>query len=415
MFAYVYIDFADESDTLIFKNMIHDSFTNTWDVPELIRKVRASGKRILAACCLGIVVSVIIISGTPKEYTASTLVAPESYRRGSSSGLSALAGMADIDLSSSSASERDAIFPSLYPSVVKSTPFLIRLFDIEVRRRQDSTPMPLSQYLKEHQERPWWSAVTSAPSRLLGIALSLFKEKPEEDGVKKKQGIDPFRLTRAEAGMAGAIASRIKIEVDKKKRTLTIFVTMQDPLVAAAVTDTVQAHLKEYITDYRTAKARRNLEYAEKLRQEAQAQYYEAQEKYTRYADANRGLVRLVSRAELVRLRNEMNLASDVYNRTEQQVQAATMKVEKVRPVYAVIQPVQVPLAPSKPGKMMILVVCVFLSGAGSIGWVLFGKDFLRNLKKRWKTTDGEKSTPQVEPKTTKTNVTQQIRMKADD
>lgn len=319
--------------------------------------------------------------------------------------------MADIDVSTSSTTERDAIFPSLYPAIINSTPFLIRLFDMEVRKQKDKISMPLSQYLKEHQRRPWWSAITSAPSKLLGLTLSLFRNTSDADNESdiKKGNIDIFHLTRAEASMAGAIASRINIEVDKKKRTITISATMQDPLVAATVADTVQAHLKEYITDYRTAKARRNLEYAEKLRQEAQAQYYEAQEKYTRYADANRGLVRLVSRAELVRLRNEMNLASDVYNRTEQQVQAAAMKVEKVRPVYAVIQPVQVPLAPSKPGKMMILVVCVFLSGAGSIGWVLFGKDFLRNLKKRWTTTGGEKSTPQVEPKTTKTNVTQQI------
>ena len=44
---------------------------------------------------------------------------------------------------------------------------------------------------------------------------------------------------------------------------------MQDPQVAATVADTVQARLKEYITEYRTSKARRLLEYAEKLRKEA--------------------------------------------------------------------------------------------------------------------------------------------------
>ena len=37
--------------------------------------------------------------------------------------------------------------------------------------------MPLAQYLKEHQKAPWWSSITSAPSRLLGWCLSLFKKK----------------------------------------------------------------------------------------------------------------------------------------------------------------------------------------------------------------------------------------------
>ena len=339
---------------------------------ELAQKVWISRKPILMACVIGAVFGLIVSSGIPKEYTASTLIVPES--RKSSSGISGLTNMVDIDVSSSSSTERDAIFPSLYPAIVNSTPFLVRLFDIKVREQSGSTVIALSRYLKERQKRPWWSTITSAPFRLIGWTISLFSEKEE---------VDPFRLTREEAGIAGTIASRINIEVDKKKRTITIFVTMQDPLVAAVVADTVRAHLKEYVTEYRTAKARKILEYAENLRQEAQVEYYKTQEKYTRYADANQGLVKSTSLAELARLKNEMNLAQVMYNQTEQQVQAAIAKVEKVRPVYAVIQPVQVPLAPSKPRKMIIIVGCILVSCAGSIGWVLFAKDFLRDIKRK--------------------------------
>ena len=163
---------------------------------------------------------------------------------------------------------------------------------------------------------------------------------------------------------------------------------MQDPLVAATVADIVRVYLKEYITEYRTGKARKFLKYTEELRKEAQEEYYSAQEKYTRYADVNRGLVKLTSRAELVRLRNEMKLAQTTYNQTKQLVQAAMARVEKIRPVYAVIQPVVVPLKPSKPRKMTILVMYVFLSGAGSLVWVLFAKGFLKDLKKR-RVSDG--------------------------
>ena len=361
--------------------MIQYSQEETRSTLELLRKVWASRKLILKVCGIGAIVGIVVILGTPKEYTASTLIAPESIRRGSSSGMSMLADVADIDMSSSSTTERDAIYPSLYPAIVNSTPFLIRLFDIKVRGQKDSIAITLSQYLRERQRKPWWSVITSAPFRLAGQVISLFGSQSDEDGerVKAKSGINPFRLTRKEAGMAGAIASRINISVDKKKRTITIFVTMQDPLVAAAVADTVRSHLKEYVTEYRTAKTRKTLEYAEKLRQEAQAAYYEAQEKYSRYADANQGLVRLASRAELARLRNEMDLALVIYNQTEQQVQAAKTKLEKVRPVYAVIQPVTVPLRASKPRKMMILAGCILLSGAGSVTWILFRRGFERS------------------------------------
>lgn len=364
------------------------------DLLKLVRKIWNSRNLILKVCGIGTLIGLIINFGTPKEYTASTLVAPEGYRRSSSSGIGALAGMADIDISSSSTTERDAIYPSLYPSIANSTPFLIRLFNIKVCEQKDSIVMPLSQYLKERQKVPWWNSITSLPAKLIGRTISLFKDTSDENREKTKTKIDPFWLTREEAGMARAIASRINIEVDKKKKTIKIFVTMQDPQVAATVADTVQARLKEYITEYRTSKARRLLEYAEKLRKEARAEYYEAQKRYTRYADGNQGLVKLTSRAEQARLRNEMDLAQATYNQTEQQVQIAKAKVEKETPVYAVIQPVQIPLSPSKPRKMVILAGCIFLAGAGSISWILFAKDFvedfLRNIRRKRKTSEDE-------------------------
>lgn len=356
-------------------------FSKEIDLAELAKKIRASRILILKACGIGAAIGLAIGFSTPKEYTASTLIIPES--RKSYLGVSALADMENMDISPSSTTEKDAIFPVLYPEIIGSTPFLIQLFDIKVREQKDSIAIPLFRYLKERRKRPWWSAITSAPSKLTSWIISLFCEKPETKEKEKKSAVNPFWLTREEARIASAIASRINIEVDEKKRAITIFVTMQDPQVAATVADAVRVHLREYITEYRTSKARRFLKYTEKLRKEAQEEYYSAQEEYTRYADANRGLARLTSRAELVRLRNEMKLALASYNQIERLVRAAMARVERVRPVYAVIQPVVVPLTPSKPRKMKLLVIYVFLSGAGSAAWVLFAKDFLKGRKKK--------------------------------
>lgn len=349
---------------------------------ELFRRIRASKGLILKTCGIGATIGIIIASGTPKTYTASTLVAHEGTRSRSFSGISALADMTD-DMNSSVTAERDALYPSLYPAIVNSTPFLLPLFDIKVHKQKDSTTMTLVQYLKEHQKTPWWSAITSAPSSLMGWCMSLFKEKQKIDKLEKQTESVPLRLTREEAGIAGAIASCISIEIDKKKRTITIDVTMQDPQVAATLADTVQARLKVYMTEYRTSKARNILKYSQKLSKETQTEYYAAQDKYTRYADANQSLALLTSRAELSRLRSEMNLAYSTYNQMEIQVQAAKARVDKVTPVYTVIQPVTVPLSPSKPRIVLILAGCILLSAAGSIGWILFVKDFIKKIKTR--------------------------------
>ena len=95
-------------------------------------------------------------------------------------------------MSASIATDRDALFPSLYSTIVRSTPFLLQLSDVEVRRQKDSTAMPLARYLKEHQKKPWWKAVTSTPLRLIGWCISLFREKPEMNHIGKKGRISPF-------------------------------------------------------------------------------------------------------------------------------------------------------------------------------------------------------------------------------
>ena len=360
----------------------------------LFEKIYTSKKQILLTCSIGAVIGLIVALGTPKEYTASIFIVPESSRRATSSGISTLSDVVGTGMNSSSTTERDAIYSVLYPAIIHSTPFLVRLFDIKIRGLKDNTVITLSQYLKEHQKCPWWNSVTSIPSKLVGWCMTMIQEKPKVE--KVNSSINIFQLTREEAAIAGIISSRTSVGIDEtgRRRKITLSVTMQDPQVAAIVVDTILEHLKEYVTEYRTSKSRRMLEYTEKLRKEAQAEYYKAQEKYTRYADINQGLVRQTSRAELTRLRNEMNLALTIYNQTELQVQAAEVKVKKATPVLAVIQPPIVPLTPSKPRKMVILAGCIFLAGAGSISWILFAKDFvegfLRNIRRKRKTSEDE-------------------------
>ena len=170
---------------------------------------------------------------------------------------------------------------------------------------------------------------------------------------------------------------------DKKTGVTTLTVTMQDPLISAALTDTVMHCLQNYIADYRTNKARHDLAFTEKLFNEAQENYYEAQQKYARFMDGNQNIIMQSFRTEQERLQNEMNLAYGVFTQVSQQLQLAKAKVQEITPVYTVVQPATVPLRPAKPNKIMILIGFVFLAGVGSIGWILFVKDLLNGWKKQ--------------------------------
>lgn len=146
--------------------------------------------------------------------------------------------MVGTGMNSSSATERDAIYSVLYPAIIHSTPFLVRLFDVKIRGLKDNTVITLSQYLKEHQKRPWWNSVTSIPSKLVGWCMTMIQEKPKVE--KVNSSINIFQLTREEAAIAGIISSRTSVGIDEtgRRRKITLSVTMQDPQVAAIVADT---------------------------------------------------------------------------------------------------------------------------------------------------------------------------------
>ena len=219
--------------------------------------------------------------------------------------------------------------------------------------------------------------------------MSLFKDAPATD-----DNAEPnlFRLTPEENGIAAALAQRVSVDVNGKTSTISISVTMQDPMVSAMLADTVAERLKEYVVNYRTNKARADLEFAQKLNDEAKNEYYAAQQRYANYSDKNKGVILQSIRTEEIRLQNEMSLAFNLYNSTAQQLQVAKAKVQEITPVYTIVQPATVPLTPSKPSKMLILVGCVFLAIVAASAWVLFGRDIVRSFKTAIKTENSDEN-----------------------
>lgn len=349
------------------------------DLIELAQKVWAERKLILKVCGIAAVIGLVVAFSIPKEYTTKVTLAPETSSGKSGMGsMGALAAMAGINIGSGTG--EDALSPELYPDIVRSTPFLLELFDVQVVNQKGTLETSLYDYLDEHQRAPWWGVVLSAPFKALGWVVSLVKEKPESGEVGK---VDPFKLSPEQAAIAGELSNRIKITNDKKTGVTTLAVTMQDPLISAALTDTVMHRLQNYITDYRTNKARHDLAFSEKLFKEAKENYYVAQQKYARFTDGNQDIILQSYRAEQERLQNEMTLAYNVFNQVAQQLQMAKAKVQEITPVYTVVQPATVPLRPEKPNKVMILVGFVFLAAVGTIGWILFIKDLLHEWKKQ--------------------------------
>lgn len=347
------------------------------DLLELARKLWASRRFILKWSGIAAIVGLVVAFSIPKEYTTTIKLSPESSgSKSGGGGLGALAAMAGFSAGGSSSA--DAVYPQLYPDVVGSVPFVVDLFDVKVNNIRGDQSYTVREYLEKETSAPWWSFFMSLPGKTIGAVKSIFSSKEESEG---DGNVNTFRLTPEENAVVLALTQRVAADVDSKTSVITLSATMQDPMVSAMLVDTVAERLKEYITNYRTSKARADLEYAQTLNDEAKADYYKAQQRYADYVDRNQGVVLQSAQTERERLQNEMSLAYDLYNQTAQRLQLAKAKVQETAPVYVVVQPATVPLKPSKPSKMLILVGFIFLGFVASSAYVLFGRDIVASFR----------------------------------
>ena len=345
---------------------------------ELISKLWKNKSMIIKWCIAGAIVGLVVGFSIPKTYTASTVLAPESNDAKGGS-LSSLASIAGINLNGGGA---DAINIEMYPDVVHSTPFIVDLFDLPVQfeRKDETINTNLLDYMLEYQRSPWWTPIIQLPFKALGWVMSIGKEK-EEEVITPIDQLNINNLPKKEREVVKFFAENIMINVDKKTGKTSISLDMQDPNVVYVVVDAVVNNLKEYMSNYRSSKARQDAENLSKICEERKAEYYAAQQAYADFVDSNKSVVRQSAQAEQERLQQEMNLAYQVYSQVATNLEAARIQEQQAKPVFVTLNPVTIPLQRTAPSKAKLLVIFTFLAACISAAWVLFGDEYWKKLK----------------------------------
>ena len=320
------------------------------------------------------VLAAIYALSLPNYYNCTVKLSPEMSGSRSVSGLASLASNFGVNLGSSS-SGSDAIMPTLYPDLMNSVDFKTSLFQVPVtiegdkEKGEKDRTLSYYDYLSKEQKAPWWSSATKA-------IFSLFSNKEE----KKEEAVNPFRLTREQTGIIKAIDQNVVCEVDKKTMVITINVTDQNPVICAKMADTVKTRLQNFITEYRTSKARVDLEYNRKIAAETKARYEKARQKYTEFADANQDIILQTVRQKQTDLENEMQLQYNAYTQVAAQLLAAEAKVQEETPAFTTLQSATVPVLKAGPKRAQMCLIFVFLAFLGTTAWILYKEDDLKPL-----------------------------------
>ena len=327
---------------------------------------------------IAFIIAAIYALSLPNYYSCTVKLAPElGGSAKSSGGLASLASSFGVNLGGAQ-SGADAINPTLYPDLMNSVDFKTSLFEIPVTiegNKEEGEPdrtMSYYDYLVNEQKSPWWSSAIGGAKKWL---VSLFKD--EEAGVET---IDPFRLTRKQTAIAQAINNKVVCDVDKKTMVITIDVTDQNSVICATMADSVKTRLQKFITDYRTSKARVDLEYNKKLLAGARAKYEEARKKYADYSDSHRAVTSQAGQTKQADLQNEMQMHQQIMQQVVAQMQQADMKVQEETPAFTTLQSATVPVLKAGPKRAQICIIFLFLAFLATTAWILYKEDDLKPL-----------------------------------
>ncbi|MDR7130524.1 uncharacterized protein involved in exopolysaccharide biosynthesis [Algoriphagus sp. 4150] len=331
---------------------------------ELIQKILLNKKRLVQFSLGGLVLGVLIAFTSPVEYTSTSLVILEETEKGVQLGqMGALAGLAGISLPQMQG-EHAVLNSELFPDVIHSRDFLIGISKESFFFHSKGKEMTLEEYYAE--ERPGniikktFNFIFSIPARIAGLFSS--QETPALEGKVEPDDstIVPYVLvSSSEIFAMNHLKDRIFLEDERK--LIELKVTMPEPLIAAQVNALVFERLIQYVTNYKTAKQKVNLEFIEERVQEAENKFQQAQMKLASYRDSNQGIVSRKAMAKEEQLDFEFNIAFNVFNSMKQELEQATIQLKKDTPIFTVLDQASIPLGPSKPNKPLIIVFSLFL------------------------------------------------------
>ena len=296
------------------------------------------------------VLSCIYIFSIPRYYQSEVKLAPELGAPSMSGTLGSIASSFGIDLTDMQSS--DAITPLLYPDLMEDNGFVTGLFSIAVEDSKGHIKANYQDYLNNYQKYPWWTYATRWIKKLF--------KREEPKGKDKK--FDPYYLSKTEDDIAGMIRNNINVSINKKTGVISISVEAQDPLICKLVADSVREHLQQFITNYRTSKARIDFLYYSGLTKNAKKDYEIVRQKYGSLSDANSKVSMRSVELMLEDYENDMQLKFNAYTALNTQLQAAKAKIQETTPAFTVIKGASVPIKPAGPKRMFFVAFMLFLA-----------------------------------------------------
>ena len=348
------------------------------DIRDILKTLKSRKKLFWKTLGCAFVLSCIWIFPKPRTYSTNITVAPEMADMKGGGSLSSIASSFGINLNDMTTT--DAFYPDIYPDIISTNEFIAGLMTINVKTIDNEVNTTYYEYLKKHQKSAFYEWPFKWVTKRLGNLMKpAERPKASPNSTNNANGFNIFMMSADETALFDKIRNSINCSVDKKNGIITISVEDQDPLICAIIADSTRVHLQDYITKYRTNKARIDYDYYQKLTVDAKTEYDLAQRNYSHFVDSHLGVSRQAEQSTRDALENDLSIKLTTYNTMYTQMVAARSKIQEATPAFTLLKSATVPVRPSGPKRMIFIFGMLFLTTLGTIAYI-FKRDILDNM-----------------------------------
>lgn len=316
-----------------------------------------------------------------EKYSASAVILPSNDSKvGSLGGLSALAGMAGINISSM-LGQGEGFEPTLIPKIAESTPYLLDLMGKKILWSGSRDSLSFYDYYElENSKESIGNSILKYTVRLPYTLKDVLSPKVSKPLVldNKKNGY--YELSEKQILALDNLSSKITVDYQKSTGLIRVSATLSDPLAVAQLTQNAIELLQKYIVQYKIKKIADNLSFLEKRCEEKRMEYEAIQNTLMDYKDSNRNRIQERTDFEYQKLSDSYEIISSVYKGLVQSIEQSRIAIKEETPVFSVIMPVVVPINRDFPKRTLLILGMFTFGGFFGIGLLFLLRFSFRKL-----------------------------------
>tara|TARA_R110002124_G_C8974716_1_gene515914 strand:+ start:71373 stop:72476 length:1104 start_codon:yes stop_codon:yes gene_type:complete len=345
---------------------------------EVIQLVYKKRKKLLLFVLVALVIGIISVMLTPREYQSSAIIVPQiSSSPSVNKKYSKIAALAGINLKTN---ESPSLLPTVYPIIISSTPFRKEILQTPLKFNGVEDTITLSYYLDNLKKTPFIDKVKKYTIGLPGLIINSLKSKPAVMATVAEDSTLNY-LSARELSQFGFLEESVTINFNDIDGYIEVVGRMPEPIASAQLTKRVHELLQNYIIEYNIEKSQDELVYLEGRLEEAEKSFFSKRAIYGNYLDSNRNIISSYSQNRADQYKIEYELAHSIYAELSSQLETAKLQVKKDTPIFTIIKPVTVPVEPVSRNAIVTIGLCVFLGTVAALIVILFNysKQFIRH------------------------------------